>query len=171
LPGSLSHLSRRFFDVLFARRLGPDEEAVVRARLSAAEAGLFFKQGKADQRHGFHAMSVVEQAHPEMVSAMRAGLLHDLAKRHARLGAIGRTLATVLIKLGLPITARMRAYRDHGEMAARELSELGAEDLVIDFARNHHGSRPESISPELWDLLQDADQPPKTWSMRRDGIS
>jgi hypothetical protein len=34
--------------------------------------------------------------------------------------------------------------------------------MIVDFARAHHGERPVSISRAHWELLQSADQPPKT---------
>ncbi|MGA7096737.1 MAG: hypothetical protein WB245_04140 [Acidimicrobiia bacterium] len=155
---------RRFFDVLFARRLSLEEISRVVERLGPAEADLFFRQGRADQRHGFHAMTVVEASLPDNGTAIRAALLHDIAKRHAGLGVIGRTFASILIRSGLPLSPRMKAYRDHGEQGALELEGLGAEDLVVEFARCHHGSRPGSILPDVWAVLQEADEPPKTWS-------
>ena len=75
---------------------------------------------------------------------------------------MGRTLASLLIRLRLPLSRRARLYRDHGELAARELDQLGCETLVVEFARHHHGDRPETISPATWGLLQLADEPPKT---------
>ncbi|MFZ0627365.1 MAG: hypothetical protein WAN34_12795 [Acidimicrobiia bacterium] len=164
MPGSLSHLSRRFLDVLLARPLSLDEISRVVSRLGPAEADLFFRQGRADQRHGFYAMTVVEASLPRNGAAIRAALLHDVAKRHAGLGAIGRTFATIFMRAGLPLSRRMKAYRDHGKQGATELAGLGAEDLVVEFARCHHGPRPESIPPEVWLVLQEADEPPKTLS-------
>ena len=66
------------------------------------------------------------------------------------------------IRLGLPLTRRWRLYRDHGETAAGELERLGCEGVIVDFARYHHGERPKSVPADTWDLLQRADQPPKT---------
>jgi putative nucleotidyltransferase with HDIG domain len=92
-----------------------------------------------------------------------AALLHDIGKRHARLGLIGRSVASVLILLGLPLGQRMRTYRDHGMVAARELVGLSLPSLVVDFAMHHHGRRPPTIDPGIWDALIHADQPAKPW--------
>jgi len=165
VPGSLGHLTGRFFDVLFSRPLTGREISAVARWLRPDEADLFFAQADADQRHGYHAALVVVAAGGEDATVVRAALLHDVGKRHSRLGVIGRSLASVLIGLRVPLTSRMRAYRDHGEIGASELAAVGCEDLVVDFAREHHGARPPSIDRETWELLQRADQPPKTGSM------
>ena len=89
---------------------------------------------------------------------MRAALFHDLGKRHARLGIVGRSVAGACRALGLPTRGRVRGYLEHGPIGARELERFGASDLVVDFARHHHdGRRPAGIPQETWALLQLAD--------------
>ncbi len=156
-----SHLIRRFFDVLFARPLTAVEQEAVRAWLGPDMSRLFFAQASHDQRHGYAAaLAVIAGGHsdPEVVTA---ALLHDVGKRHARLGVLGRSLASILIRFGLPLTGRMKAYRDHGLHAARELAEVGAPSLAVDFALHHHGPRPPSIDANTWNALKQADQPAK----------
>lgn len=92
---------------------------------------------------------------------VRAALLHDVGKRHAGLGPIGRSIASILIGLGGPLTRRMVSYRDHGPVAAEELDDLRCEQVVVDFARNHHAERPDSIARATWDILLKADGPAK----------
>jgi hypothetical protein len=77
----------------------------------------------------------------------------------------------LLILLRVPLRGRFLAYRDHGEIAAGELALVGAEPLVIEFARHHHQSRPVMIDARTWDLLRSADQPPKTLARTHPGIS
>jgi hypothetical protein len=166
VPGSLGHLTRRFFDVLLATPLDAAERAAVEGWLDPGQTWLFFSQPDADQRHGLHAGLIVLDggADPETI---RAALLHDVGKRHARLGVIGRSLASISIRLGLPLSRRWRLYRDHGATAAWELEALGCDGIVVDFARHHHDRRPDTIPSPTWDLLQLADQPPKTGSKPR----
>jgi len=171
MPGSPSHLIRRFFDVLLARPLDSAERAAVEAWLDSSQSEVFFSQPHSDQRHGYHAALVVLSAADADVSTVRAALLHDVGKRHSRLGVVGRSVVSVLIRVGLPLTERGRLYRDHGEIAARELGELGCEALIVDFARHHHGERPSGIPPHIWELLQLADEPPKTKETVRARIS
>ncbi len=161
MPGSLGHLSGRFIDVLFATALDAAERAAVETWLDSGQAWVFFSQPDPDQRHGFRAALVAIAGGGEM-DVIRAALLHDVGKRHARLAVLGRTIATIAIRLGLPLTTRWRLYRDHGETAASELESLGCEGVIVDFARHHHGQRPLGIPTDTWNLLQLADQPPKT---------
>lgn len=161
MPGSLSHLARRFFAVMRATPLAPGECAEVASWLTPEEARIFFAQPEIDQRHGYEAATVVATESDDP-TARTAALLHDAGKRHARLGLIGRTVTSLMIRARLPLTARMRAYRDHGPTVAEELAAIGCAPLVVDFARHHHGSRPAGIPAATWELLQKADQPPKT---------
>lgn len=164
MPGSPGHLFTRFWDVATARRLTPPERAAVEGWLTGETAEIFFNQDDADQRHGFHAALSVIAAGIEDREVIMAALLHDVGKRHARLGIVGRSVASVLILARLPLPPRMQAYRDHGLVAARELGALSAPSLVVDFALHHHESRPPTIDRDVWDALVAADQAPKARS-------
>lgn len=164
MPGSPAHLFRRFFDVAVARPLTASERAAVSGWLSGETSAVFFAQGDADQRHGYQAALTVLDNGVEDRDVLASALLHDVGKRHARLGIVGRSLASVMILAGLPLGERMTAYRDHGLLAARELAGLGAPSMAIDFAMYHHGERPPTIEAETWELLVRADQPPKATS-------
>jgi hypothetical protein len=159
MPGSYGHLASRFFDYLRARPLDDAETLAVRSVLSDAEARLFFDQTPRDQAHGYAAAMFVRSTDVNRVETVKAALLHDIGKRQARLGLLGRVLASVMIKLGLPLSRRMADYRDHGPIGAAELGDAGSASLVVEFARNHHASRPEAVGEEDWNLLQEADIP------------
>lgn len=169
MPGTLGHLSSRFFDVLFSRPLNAAERATVQTWLPVDLVEVFFAQPAPDQRHGYEAGLYVLGAGAEP-SVVVAAALHDVGKRQAAYGILGRVTASLFILLRLPLTRRMRLYRDHGMTAAAELAALGAPPLAIDFALHHHSQRPPSISPAVWDLLLSADQP-KTAHRKRPGIS
>jgi hypothetical protein len=156
VPGRWSHLAARFVAVVTSRPLGHLERAEVRRWLTTShEADGFFAQADADQRHGYQSARAVMAEAPERSDLIRAALLHDLGKRHARLGPMGRVAASVAIRLGLPLNSRRKLYRDHGALSAAELA--GAEAIVVDFARHHHGRRPTTIAAQDWDLLVRAD--------------
>lgn len=158
MPGSPAHLVHRFFDVLTASALTETERSEVRGWLPTELAAVFFAQEPADQRHGFEAARSVIDAGYSTPDMLVAALVHDVGKRHAALGVMGRSIASILILLSLPMTSRMRAYRDHGLLGARELGALGGPSLAIDFALHHHGERPATIEPETWDQLVAADR-------------
>ena len=158
---SWSHLAARFLDVLTSRPLAGAEEIAVREWLRPAELEAFFQQSVADQRHGLNCARFVASRQPNREDLIRSALLHDLGKRHARLGPIGRSLVTAWSKLGGRTRGRANVYVRHGEAGARELDATGAEALVRDFARYHHEERPQSIPEADWELLQAADRSPR----------
>lgn len=162
MPGSPAHLARRFFDVASARPLTADERTKVGEWLADSLLEIFLAQPDHDQRHGYEAGLAVLAAGFDDRDVLTAALMHDVGKRHARLGLFGRSLASILILLGVTLPARFAVYRDHGLIAARELGELGAPSLVIDFALHHHGERPPTIPEDVWEALAAADQPAKT---------
>ncbi len=124
-------------------------------------AEVFFEQMTADQRHGYHAaLSVISDGRSDS-DVIAAALMHDIGKRHARLGVIGRSVTSIMILLGLPLTRRMLLYKDHGRNGARELARLGAPPLAIEFALHHQGERPHTIENQIWEILISADQAPK----------
>jgi hypothetical protein len=159
MPGSIGHLAARFLDYLRAEPLNDADREYVVSVLSADEARMFFEQGAKDQAHGFGAALVVLDSGQSTDERLRAALLHDIGKRSAGLGVLGRVTASVLIKLGLPLTRKFSRYRDHGPLAAAELEAAGSPPLVVEFARAHHGSRPGILGEEDWALLQAADLP------------
>lgn len=171
MPGSLAHLTTRFFDVLTARPLDLVEKTTVDTWLSPRLRPPFFEQSAADQRHGYEAaLSVIAQGIDDE-DVIVAALVHDVGKRHARLGIIGRSVASLLILARLPLTDRMKTYRDHGIVGAKELADLGAPPMAIDFALHHHGDRPHGFDADVWSALEHADEPAKARGGPGQGIS
>jgi putative nucleotidyltransferase with HDIG domain len=171
MPGSLAHLTARFFDVLTARPLDLVEKTTVETWLSPQLHQLFFEQSAPDQRHGYEAaLSVISQGVNDE-DVVVAALVHDVGKRHARLGVVGRSVASLLILARLPLTERMKTYRDHGIIGAKELADLGAPAVAIDFALHHHGERPHGFDARTWDALEKADEPVNAKGERGQGIS
>lgn len=156
MPGTWNHLALRLVDVVTAPALDQAERATVRGWLNGPdEETAFFAQKPADQRHGYASARYVASEAPERIDLVRAALLHDVGKRHANLGPISRIFASLFIRLGIPLPPRWRLYRDHGALSAAELA--GAEEVVVEFARHHHGERPPTIPPDEWDMLVKAD--------------
>lgn len=169
MPGSLGHLTGRFFDVLLAKPLSSAESALVLTWLPEDLAPVFFSQPVYDQRHGYEAgITVLGAGFPRDV--VIAAVMHDTGKRHSGLGIVGRVTASLAMKLRLPLTRRMKLYRDHGLTAASELAALGAPAVAIDYAMHHHRSRPPTIEPDVWAILADADRSNAMY-LKRPGIS
>ncbi len=149
---------RRFFAVASADPLIHTEKEWVRQQLdNEALFRIFCAQNDADQRHAFDGARAISAARPDRIDLAVAALLHDVGKRHARLGPIGRSMATVAAGLRIPVRGRLGAYNAHDSVGASELAAAGAEAGVVDFARHHHRTRPESIAAEDWAILIDAD--------------
>ena len=148
------HLVTRFFGVVMSTRLGPNAQYEIAALLNATEADLFWRQQPIDQRHSFQVAQRVAATVGANREAMAAALLHDVGKAQSNVGPIGRSLATVLDALHLPLPDRWRRYRDHGALGAAELERIGASRLAVSFAR---GDRGTDQDPVLWQALVDAD--------------
>ena len=171
MPGSLSHLTKRFLDYLLSKPLGPSEVDQIQNWVTAGLAEIFFEQPQEDQRHGYHAALVVVADASAGPDVIEAALMHDIGKRHASLGIIGRSVASVMIRLRFRLPRRMVIYKDHGPTGAEDLTSAGASRLSVEFAKHHHGQRPANIDPNTWDLLQLADQPPNPRSLIRSEIT
>jgi hypothetical protein len=157
-PGSLLHLAFRFFDAVGARPLTGDEEAWIASRLGPGELALFSDQPVQDQRHGFEAARWVDSETESRPDLVRAAMLHDIGKRHARLGILGRVVASLAMKLRIPLTRRFARYRDHGPLGGDELRALGVESLVWKYARCHHGPPDPDIETADLAILDRADR-------------
>jgi L-asparaginase/Glu-tRNA(Gln) amidotransferase subunit D len=145
------HLVTRFFGVLNSRPLGPRAQQSVNDVLTPAEAVLFWRQQSIDQRHAYEVAHRVREA-VDSEDAVAAALLHDVGKRHSRLGPIARSLATVAGAVGLPMSETWRSYLEHEALGAADLREIEARPLAIAFA----AGSPQG-DPELWEALVGAD--------------
>jgi len=110
-----------------------------------------------DLAHAVRSAQSVARAAPGRADLARAALLHDVGKRLSDIGTVGRSLATALSLVRLPTSKRMASYLEHARLGAEELNALGCEDLVVQFARHHHGARPTHIAAADWKILLDAD--------------
>lgn len=155
--GDLPHLVRRFVASMRPAPVTPQEQLEVAALLEGRVAEVFWAQPRADIRHALGSLRRLRDAGRGRPELERAVLLHDIGKRHSRLGLIGRSIASGLAVTRLPRPARLQRYLDHGSLGAEELRSLGVEPLVVAFAAHHHGSRPDKIERLDWEALVAAD--------------
>jgi len=148
---------RRFFGHLSARPLSPAEQDVVSAVLSDELSALFFRQSPADQRHAFVVATRVRDLRSADVDAFVAALVHDVGKAETAIGAVARSLATVLDTMRIPMPERWRRYRAHGSIGADALEAAGSPALAVAFARYHPGPVPPGIDNDAWSDLAAAD--------------
>ncbi len=151
------HLVGRFFGHVTANPPGPEDQQFVHDHLNDPCAALFWAQSGADQDHAVRVARRVSGALGDDREAVEAALLHDVGKSGVPIGAISRSLATVLDAAGLPMTQRMRRYRDHGPRGAEMLADAGCGPLTVAFALHHPGPPPGGIDPVRWKTLSEAD--------------
>jgi hypothetical protein len=161
------HLPARLIDFLTSKALTGREMSLLDGWLRPEEATPFAEQPVADQRHAYQAAVVVGTARPDRPDLVRAALLHDLGKRHSRLGWLARSAVTLSDLAGIRWWGRGQVYLEHGRLAADELAALGAEPVVISFARNHHSLCPPEIALDDWILLKAADAARRPWKRQR----
>ncbi len=154
-PSHALHLVRRAVGSVRARPLTPREEAEVAGLLDDARAALFWEQPVMDQRHAIEAARFVLTRRPGDRELARAALLHDVGKRHAGLGVLGRVAATLLALLRIPAPGRFGIYLDHARLGAEDLA--GADELTVVYARHQDGDRPAAVPAQAWALLKEAD--------------
>ncbi len=156
MPGGWMHLAGRFFSAIRSAPLDEQERDVLTNWLAPAELTLFLEQPAIDQRHGLEAARFVATRNNDS-DLIRAAALHDVGKRHARLGVFGRVFASILLKLHLPVRGRYAVYRDHGPIGAVEIERAGSPMVAIHYARHHHDSRSPAVADSVWRLLTEAD--------------
>ena len=154
----LLHLVGRFLRSVVARRPGPAGQALVAAHLDETRSQVFWRQPVPDLDQAVRGARRIVAAAPERDDLVRAFLLHDVGKRHARAGTVQRSLITVAALLRLPVGERGRAYLAHGERGAAELEAMGCDELTVAFARHHHEDPPRWVDPGDWELLVHADR-------------
>lgn len=153
---NVKHLVTRLFGVLTSSPLGPAAQAEINGVLTEDQAALFWEQDSIDQRHSYEVAVRVRQRIGDDPAAFVAALLHDVGKRHSNAGPVGRSLATVLDSMRLPLPADWRRYRDHGVIGADDLREVGADRLAVAFAKGDRDGD-DSIDAEVWEALVEAD--------------
>lgn len=166
-----AHLVRRFVGSLRPGGPSPADDAWAVSSLNDGEAALWHRMGAADRRHAVGvARTVVDDLGASATRPVRAAaLLHDVGKVDADLGAIRRSVVTVVaMAVG---RERAQGWRDrpgqvgragrylcHDEIGARLLSEASSDALTVAWAREHHlPSDRWTVPVEVGTALKSAD--------------
>ncbi len=161
------HLVRRFLGSLAPRRLTAEECTWVAGHLTEAEAELFDRMGRADQRH---ALGVAQRAAGALgdeasTPVVAAALLHDVGKIEAGLGTYGRVMATLSARVAghdmaeawshtSGMTRRIGLYLRHEELGADMLELADSDPLTVALVR---GWSDDDATSELLVALRAAD--------------
>jgi hypothetical protein len=172
------HRARRFLSVLAGEGPAPADDEWAAAWLSEPERELFAAMAPVDRRHSIGVARAVATVRPAGAGApggssvdwvMAAALLHDVGKASARLGILGRVLATLLGWLGGArwadalvarggVLQRVGRYLRYPDLGAEALCRAGSDERVVAWAREHHRPQPEWTVPvEEGRLLRAAD--------------
>lgn len=165
--GSLRPGGPKAADVEWARSLLRDREYVLWARMPAADR----RESVAVAHRLAGELAGTEYAGDERFVV--AALLHDVGKTDARLGPVGRALATMAGGVAghdvAPawqarggIARRFGVYLRHDEIGAGMLRLAGAPDAAIEWAAAHH-------HPERWEALAAIPRPVAHALARADG--
>jgi hypothetical protein len=150
--GSVRHLVARFFRSLRSSVPTPADESWAAGFLTPAEWELFAAMPPVDRQHALHGARMVERSVPEPFrhDVIEAALVHDVGKRHAQLGVIGRSVATTIGWVvrsdtrrawladarGWP--GRVGRYLRHDVVGAAEVAAAGGTRLAVGWTADHH---------------------------------
>jgi len=156
----------RQFGRALAARISPDEYDLVEARLTPAQATLFRRMSRCDQRHCLDVFYALSRAGHRDDHLLQAALVHDVGKSAARL-RIWHRVAVVLLGRFAPgwlrrLAANSQAWSEpfavhvhHAELGASWAAEAGCSPEMVNLIRRHHESRSD-VKPLA--ALQQADR-------------
>jgi putative nucleotidyltransferase with HDIG domain len=170
----VTHLVTRFAGSIHPPLVADTDLVWIRSVLTEPEFDIWDEQPRADKAESLavarRAQATLSQG--DTAPFIAAALLHDVGKTRARLGAVGRSAATIVAAVvGHPRVRswattkrgwchRVGLYIAHDDLGAQELRQAGARPEAIEWARVHH--RPEvwsegTISSEICVVLARAD--------------
>ena len=154
----MRHLVARFFRSLRPSTPTAADDAWAATFLTPSEQALYLAMPPVDRRHAIDgARSVARSvAEPARNDAVEAALVHDVGKRHAHLGVLGRSVATAIGWVVPSETrraslagssgwrGRVGRYLRHDVVGADEVAAAGGSDLAVAWTAYHH--RPDRFA-------------------------
>ena len=166
----IGHYVRRFFTSLSRRPPSPADEQWVTSIVPAPELTLFTRLSNTDRRHLISSARGMERAlGPDDDPVwIRVSLLHDVGKFDARLGVLGRVLATILaITVGDERVrswagrpgwrGRLGTYQNHDEIGAAQIRAVGGPEAAAVWSELHHHPERFASSSIPMDVLHRLD--------------
>ena len=166
----IGHYVRRFFTSLSRRPPSPADEQWVTSIVPAPELALFTRLSNTDRRHLISSARGMERAlGPDDDPVwIRVSLLHDVGKFDARLGVLGRVLATILaITVGDERVrswagrpgwrGRLGTYQNHDEIGAAQIRAVGGPEAAAVWSELHHHPERFASSSIPMDVLHRLD--------------
>jgi putative nucleotidyltransferase with HDIG domain len=124
----IAHLTKRFVLSLVPSQVQQIERQWIQSVLSPSEFDVWNNMMVQDRRHSVMVGRRFVKYRPTATQSEIAGaLLHDVGKSVARLGTVGRVIATLVG----PRTNRFRQYHDHESIGATMLRSIGSDELTI----------------------------------------
>lgn len=135
---------KQFIRGIFAR-ITSEDRAFIQIYLSQEEALLFQSLRVGEQRHSLNiAYNCLEES-PNNPVLIKAALLHDVGKINSNLTLIHKSLVVLVLKLPIPegilpgfIQKSLYYKRQHPNLGAEILENIGTEASVVFLTRHHH---------------------------------
>jgi putative nucleotidyltransferase with HDIG domain len=147
-------------------RVRADEMVRIHERLPAAQAALFMRMPRSDQRHCLDVYHTLVQAGYQEEDLLRAALLHDVGKAAGRTAGRRMTIfhrvAVVLLQGFPPIGPRWLArwvadgrgwkapfaiHVRHAQVGAEWAAEAGCSPTFVALIRDHHSDGHRRLKP------------------------
>jgi hypothetical protein len=163
------HWVGRFVRSIRPSAPSPEDLAWAGEWMSPAEAALFDGMDDRDRSHSIGVARKVASVSVDP-AMLAAALLHDVGKSRARLGLVGRVVATLVGVVardawlarfagGMGLAGRVATYLDYPALGRTMLTEAGSDPLVAAWAAEHHRPPAEwSVPAAFGHVLADADR-------------
>ncbi len=152
-----------------AKKLSATELEWVKPHLTEGELSVWNGFNTADKRHTYGVAKRAENFSGQLDTVpdgfIAAALLHDCGKIDLQLDTMSRVIAT-LAGSKLPAgwrekqgyLGRLARYRMHPELGSEKLTSVGARQLVVDWAADHHKPVDKwNVDTTVGELLKKAD--------------